>query len=60
MGKTTARRTGGATNLYLGTGLKGAAKELARERYNCSLSELVERLLKREMSLKRGVLKGAA
>jgi hypothetical protein len=50
------RRTGKATNLYLNQQLKTSAIEAARLRYNCSLSELVERLLHRELSLKRGVL----
>jgi hypothetical protein len=50
------RRTGKPTNLYLNPRLKAEALEAARERYNCSLSELVERLLAREVSLKRGML----
>lgn len=54
------RRTGKPTNLYLNQQLKVSASETARMRYGCSLSELVEQLLRRELSLKRGLLRRAA
>lgn len=50
-----ARRTGSPTNLYLNSGVVSDAKKLARSRYACSFSELVERLLKAEMARKRGI-----
>ena len=50
------RRTGKPTNLYLNASVKAKAVEAAKDRYGCSLSEMVERLLIKEMGLKRGVL----
>lgn len=47
-------------NLYLGADLKSQAKTHAKRQYGYSLSELVQQLLVREMSLKRGLLKRAA
>lgn len=50
------RRTRKPTNLYLCGHIKATASKLAEERYGCSLSDLVEQLLKRELKLKRGLL----
>lgn len=44
-------------NLYLDQNLKEDAVRVARERYDLSLSEMVEKLLVREMALKKGLLK---
>lgn len=46
---------GGPTNLYLPKELKREAQRLAKERYNYSLSQLVQRLLVAEISRKRGI-----
>lgn len=56
MGKTPSRRSGRPTNLYLSAAVKDEATKIAHERYHLSLSELVERLLTRELGLKRGLL----
>lgn len=50
------RRSGKPTNLYLCQALKIEAIKVAETRYNCSLSAMVERLLRREIALKRGLL----
>lgn len=47
---------GSPTNLYLSPELKKAARDAAKARYGCSLSDLVSRLLAKEISLKRGIL----
>ena len=49
-------RSGKPTNLYLNSSLKKDAVEVARERYNLSLSQLVERLLRQELAMKKGLL----
>lgn len=43
-------------NLYLTSGRKRLAAEVAVKRYNLSLSELVDRLLERELGLDKGLL----
>lgn len=53
-------RSGKPTNLYLNSALKKEAVEVAKERYQLSLSQLVERLLRQELALKRGMLKRKA
>ena len=47
---------GSPTNLYLRKEIKTEARKIAKIRYRISLSELVENLLVRELSLKRGLL----
>lgn len=44
-------------NLYLSKEGVIAGRELVAKRYDMSLSELVDRLLKHEFSLKRGLLR---
>ena len=53
--KVKARRSGKPTNLYLNKAIVAEGKTLAANRYGCSLSELVERLLKADMQRKRGI-----
>ena len=60
MARPTTGETGKPVNLYLNTALREAARKLAAERYGTSLSGLVERLLRHEISLKRGKLHRAA
>lgn len=52
----TTGPTGVSVNLYLPADLRKEASKLALNRYNTSLSKLVERLLCREISLKKGLL----
>lgn len=54
MARPRAKREKEATNLSLSKEVKQAAAKLADERYGISLTELVERLLERELSLKKG------
>ena len=49
-------RSGSPTNLYLSETTRAEGTRIAKERYGMSLSELVESLLKREVSLKKGIL----
>jgi hypothetical protein len=44
------------SNLNLDANLKKRATAAAKSRYNCRLSELVNRLLQLELSLKKGLL----
>lgn len=60
IGKRPMKHQKNVANLYLGADLKDQAKAHAKRQYGCSLSELVQQLLVREMSLKRGLLKRAA
>lgn len=60
IGLTPMKHQKNVVNLYLGADLKAQAKTHAKRQYRCSLSELVQQLLVREMSLKRGLLKRAA
>ena len=50
MAKTTNGKTAkaGAVNLYLSVETRDTGKKIAAERYGCSLSELVEKLLLKE------------
>jgi hypothetical protein len=48
--------TGIPCNIYLAEDVKKAAREVARVRYGYSLSELIERLLRKETAMKRGML----
>jgi len=59
MARPKTGRNGSPTNIYLDSSVKERAQEAAKERYGYSLSELVEKLLEREMSLKRGLLGGS-
>ena len=56
MGKTTQPAGGNVANIYIGASLKAASKSHAKEQYGMSLSELIQKLLVKEMSLKRGLL----
>lgn len=58
--KRTTGPTGVAVNLYLPASLKDEAGKAALTRYGVSLSKLVERLLAKEISLKRGLLSEGA
>jgi hypothetical protein len=49
------KRKGKPTNLYLNRQIKQQGKTVAKQRYGLSLSDLVERLLLREIRLKRGL-----
>jgi hypothetical protein len=44
---------GKATNIYLNPEVKKVAAELARVRYGCSLSGLIEHLLRHEVTAKK-------
>ena len=59
MARPSTGRNGVPTNIYLPEDLKVSGQALAKSRYGISLSALLVRLLKREASLKRGVLGGA-
>lgn len=56
MARPATGATGKPTNLYMNLDVKKEGRRIAKTRYGISLSELVERLLRREMSLKRGLL----
>lgn len=57
MSRPKTGKTGKPTNLYLDVEIKVHSTRIAHERYGISLSDLVERLLRLECSLKRGKLK---
>jgi hypothetical protein len=57
MGRTPTGKTGKPTNLYLDTEIVEGGRRIARDRYGLSLSELVERLIRKEIGLKRGLIK---
>jgi len=54
MGRPKSKNKKVPTNLSLSEGIKNDGTRIARQRYGISLTELVERLLIREVSLKRG------
>lgn len=54
MARPRAKREKEPTNLSLSKEVKQAAIEIASTRYGISLTELVERLLERELAQKRG------
>ena len=54
MARPRSAREKAPTNLSLSIEIKRAASKLADERYGISLTELVERLLEKEIRLKRG------
>lgn len=56
MARPATGTNGTPTNLYLPQDLKASAREVAKQRYGMSLSDLVEELLRREISLKRGLI----
>lgn len=56
MARPKSGRNGSPTNIYLSSSVKTDGRKVAKARYGCSLSELVEKLLLREMSMKRGLL----
>jgi hypothetical protein len=56
MARPSTGLNGSPTNLYLRSDLKTEARKAAKLRYKISLSELVEKLLAKELSLKRGML----
>jgi hypothetical protein len=58
MARPKTGRNGERTNLYLSKAVKDEAARVAISRYGMSLSDLVEGLLRKEISLKLGVLKG--
>ena len=60
MARPTTGRTGKATNIYIDGVVIAEGRKVAKERYGISLSELVERLVRREIDLKRGLLKRTA
>lgn len=57
MARPPTGKTGKSTNLYLDPDIVKGGRNVAKERYGISLSELIERLVLREMNLKRGLLK---
>jgi len=57
MARPKTGKTGKPTNLYLAVDIKLQGTKIAHERYGISLSDMVERLLRLECSLKRGKLK---
>jgi hypothetical protein len=54
--RTRPTRSKEPTNLYLEKDLKAPASAAAISRYNLSLSDLVNELLKRELGRKGGIL----
>lgn len=54
MARPRSARVKEATNLSLSSEVKKQAIKVADERYGISLTELVERLLEKEITLKRG------
>jgi len=56
MARPTTGRNGKATNLYIDKQVVEQGKQTAKERYGMSLSDMVQMLIKKEMSLKRGLL----
>lgn len=60
MARPSTGNAGKPVNLYLDQALRDAARQMAAERYHASLSEVVARLLRAELKLKRGKLHKAA
>jgi hypothetical protein len=60
MARPTTGRNGTRVNLYLQPELREEAQRVAKARYGTSLSDMVERLLREELKLKRGKLHRAA
>jgi hypothetical protein len=58
MARPKTGRNGVPVNIYLPKQLRNAGREIAKLRYGISLSELLNRLLKREASLKNGIIGG--
>ena len=60
MARPSTGRKGQAINVYLEAALVAEARKAALDRYGDSLSGMIEKLLRRELELKRGLLGKAA